>query len=159
MSNKIQTLSGYFHEYQKSVIKPEEFWGRIAESFHWRKAWDKVQCGNFENLNVKWFEGGKLNITENILDRHLFTKGNEAAILWEPNDPEEATRKISFFELYEMVCQMSNALVRQGVKKRRSRHYLYANGARGRSSNVGMRQNWGCALGSFCGLFIYGLSQ
>ena len=117
MSNKIQTLSGYFHEYQKSVIKPEEFWGRIAESFHWRKAWDKVQCGNFENLNVKWFEGGKLNITENILDRHLFTKGNEAAILWEPNDPEEATRKISFFELYEMVCQMSNALVRQGVKK------------------------------------------
>ena len=117
MSNKIQTLSGYFHEYQKSVIKPEEFWGRIAESFHWRKVWDKVQCGNFENLNVKWFEGGKLNITENILDRHLFTKGNEAAILWEPNDPEEATRKISFFELYEMVCQMSNALVRQGVKK------------------------------------------
>jgi acetyl-CoA synthetase len=117
MSNKIQTLSGYFHEYQKSVIKPEEFWGRIAESFHWRKVWDKVQSGNFEDLNVKWFEGGKLNITENILDRHLFTKGKDTAILWEPNDPSEAVRKISFQELYEMVCQMSNALESQGVTK------------------------------------------
>ena len=117
MSNKIQTLSGYFHEYQKSAINPEEFWGRIAESFHWRKAWDKVQSGNFEDLNVKWFEGGKLNITENILDRHLFTKGKDTAILWEPNDPNEAVRKISFQELYEMVCQMSNALKAQGVTK------------------------------------------
>jgi acetyl-CoA synthetase len=117
MSNKIQTLSGYFHEYQKSAINPEEFWGRIAESFHWRKVWDKVQSGNFEDLNVKWFEGGKLNITENILDRHLFTKGKDTAILWEPNDPNEAVRKISFQELYEMVCQMSNALKAQGVTK------------------------------------------
>jgi acetyl-CoA synthetase len=117
MSNKIQTLSGYFHEYQKSAINPEEFWGRIAESFHWRKVWDKVQSGNFEDLNVKWFEGGKLNITENILDRHLFTKGKDTAILWEPNDPNEAVRKIYFQELYEMVCQMSNALKAQGVTK------------------------------------------
>ena len=117
MSNKIQTLSGYFHEYQKSIIKPEEFWGRIAESFHWRKVWDKVQSGGFEDLNVKWFENGKLNITENILDRHLFTKGNDTAILWEPNDPNEAVRKISYRELYERVCQMSHALEKQGVKK------------------------------------------
>ena len=117
MSNKIQTLSGYFHEYQKSAINPEEFWGRIAESFHWRKVWDKVQSWNFEDLNVKWFEGGKLNITENILDRHLFTKGKDTAILWEPNDTNEAVRKISCQELYEMVCQMSNALKAQGVTK------------------------------------------
>lgn len=117
MSNKIQTLSGYFHEYQKSAIKPEEFWGRIAESFHWRKVWDKVQSGNFEDLNVKWFENGKLNITENILDRHLFTKGNDTAILWEPNEPTEEAKSITFKELYAMVCQMSNALETQGVTK------------------------------------------
>lgn len=117
MSNKIQTLSGYFHDYQKSVLKPEEFWGRIAESFHWKKIWDKVQSGGFEELDVKWFVNGKLNITENILDRHLFTKGNDTAILWEANDPNEENRSISYRELYEMVCQMSYALENQGVTK------------------------------------------
>lgn len=117
MSNKIQTLSGYFHEYQKSAIKPKEFWGRIAESFHWRKTWDRVQSGNFEDLNVKWFENGKLNITENILDRHLFTKGNDTAILWEPNEPTEDAKAITFKGLHTMVCQMSNALETQGVTK------------------------------------------
>ena len=96
MSNKIQTLSGYFHDYQKSVLKPDEFWGRIAESFHWRKTWDKVQSGDFNKLDVKWFENGKLNITENILDRYLFTKGKDTAILWEPNDPNEENRAISY---------------------------------------------------------------
>lgn len=117
MSHKIQTLSGYFHEYQKSAIKPKEFWGRIAESFHWRKTWDRVQSGNFEDLDVKWFENGKLNITENILDRHLFTKGNDTAILWEPNEPTEDTKAITFKDLHAMVCQMSNALETQGVTK------------------------------------------
>ena len=117
MSNKIQTLSGYFHEYQKSAIKTEEFWGRIAESFHWRKMWDKVKSGDFNALNIKWFEGGKMNITENILDRHLFTKGKDTAILWEPNDPNEAHRVITYKDLYEMVCQMSNAMQAQGVEK------------------------------------------
>jgi acetyl-CoA synthetase len=117
MSNKIQTLSGYFHDYQKSILKPEEFWGRIGESFHWRKIWDKVQSGDFSKLDVKWFVNGKLNITENILDRHLFTKGNDPAILWEANDPEEKGRSITYRELYEMVCQFSNALEAQGVKK------------------------------------------
>ncbi len=117
MSNKIQTLSGYFHEYQKSLIKPGEFWGRIAESFHWRKVWDRVQSGNLNELNVKWFENGKLNITENILDRHLFTKGDDTAILWEPNDPKEASLAITYRELYEDVCQMSHALEKQGVTK------------------------------------------
>ena len=117
MSSKIQTLSGYFHEYQKSLIKPGEFWARQAETFHWRKIWNKVQSGNFIDLNVKWFEGGKLNITENLLDRHLFTKGNETAILWEPNDPNEEGQAISYRQLYEMVCQMSHALEKQGVTK------------------------------------------
>ena len=117
MSNKIQTLSGYFHDYQKSIINPEEFWGRIGESFHWRKIWDKVQSGNFKKLDVKWFVNGKLNITENILDRHLFTKGKDPAIIWEANDPKEAGRIISYQELYEMVSQFSNALESIGVTK------------------------------------------
>jgi acetyl-CoA synthetase len=117
MSNKIQTLSGYFHDYQKSILKPEEFWGRIAESFHWRKIWDKVQSGDFNKLDVQWFRNGKVNITENILDRHLFTKGKDTAILWEANDPKEKSRSISYRELYEMVCQFSHALEAQGVKK------------------------------------------
>lgn len=117
MSNKIQTLSGYFHEYQKSITNTNEFWARIAESFHWRKIWDKVQTGNFDKLNIKWFENGKLNITENILDRHLFTKGKDTAILWEPNNPQEAGVAITYQELYEQVSQLSHALQNQGVKK------------------------------------------
>lgn len=117
MSNKIQTLSGYFHEYQKSITNPSEFWARIAESFHWRKMWTRVHSGDFDKLDVKWFENGKLNITENILDRHLFTKGKDTAIIWEPNDPNEEGRAISYQELYEMVSQMSHALEKQGITK------------------------------------------
>lgn len=117
MSQKIQTLSGYFHEYQKSLIKPDEFWSRIAESFHWKKMWDRVQSGDLNKLNVKWFENGKLNITENILDRYLYTKGNDTAILWEPNDPNEEGLAITYRQLYEMVCQMSHAMEQQGVTK------------------------------------------
>jgi len=117
MSHKIQTLSGYIHEYQKSVLEPEEFWARVAESFHWKKSWDKTLEWDFETPDVKWFTNGKLNITENILDRHLFTKGDDTAIIWEPNDPEEDNRTISYRELYEMTCQFSNALKANGIEK------------------------------------------
>ena len=117
MSHKIQTLSGYFHEYQKSVLEPEAFWSRIADSFHWRKSWDKVLDWNFEGPDVKWFVNGKLNITENIFERHLFTKGDDPAIIWEPNDPTESNRIISYRELHEMTCQFSNAMEAQGTKK------------------------------------------
>ncbi len=117
MSHKIQTLSGYIHEYQKSVLHPEEFWGRIAESFHWKKKWDKTLEWDFEGPDVKWFKGGKLNITENILDRYLYTSGDKPAIIWEPNDPESESRTISYQELYEMTCQFSHALEARGVKK------------------------------------------
>ncbi len=117
MSNKIQTLSGYIHEYQKSVQQPEEFWARIAESFFWRKKWDKVVEWNFEGPDVQWFINGKLNITENILERHLFTLGDRPAIIWEPNNPEEDNRIITYRELYEQVCQFANVLKKQGVTK------------------------------------------
>ncbi|WP_424962037.1 acetate--CoA ligase [Ekhidna sp.] len=117
MGNKIQTLSGYIHEYQKSVLQPEEFWSRVADSFYWKKPWSKTLEWDFDGPDVKWFLDGKLNITENILDRHLFTKGDDPAIIWEPNEPGDEHKVISYRELYEMTCQFSNALVSNGVKK------------------------------------------
>nr|MBI1230456.1 acetate--CoA ligase [Cytophagales bacterium] len=117
MSDRIHTLSGYFHEYQKSVTQPEEFWARIADSFHWKKRWDKVLEWDFEGPNVTWFQNAKLNITENILERHLFTIGNRPAIIWEPNDPEEEGRTLTYSDLYKEVCKFANVLVAQGVKK------------------------------------------
>ncbi|MDC1056423.1 acetate--CoA ligase [Flavobacteriaceae bacterium] len=116
MSNKIQSLSGYIHEYQKSVNEPEKFWARIADSFHWQKPWDNVLSWDKEGPHVKWFENAKLNITENIFERHLFTHGDKAAIIWEPNDPSEANRVISYRELFELTCQFSNAMQSQGVQ-------------------------------------------
>lgn len=117
MSDRIHTLSGYFHEYQKSVAQPEEFWARIADSFHWRKRWDKVLEWDFDGPNVNWFVNGKLNITENILERHLYTLGERPAIIWEPNDPSEAGRTITYRELYHEVCRFSNALKSKGIGK------------------------------------------
>lgn len=117
MSHKIQTLSGYIHEYQKSVLQPEEFWGRVGESFHWKKKWDKTLEWDFEGPDVKWFANGKLNITENIFERHLFTQGDQPAIIWEPNDPKEDHVTLTYRQLYEKTCQFSNAMEAQGVKK------------------------------------------
>ncbi|MBL6446630.1 acetate--CoA ligase [Fulvivirga sp. 29W222] len=117
MSNKIQTLSGYIHEYAKSVQDPEHFWARIADSFHWQKRWDQVVDWNFEEPDVKWFTNAKLNITENIFERHLYTLGDKPAIIWEPNDPSEEVRTISYKELYGLVCQFSNVLKAKGISK------------------------------------------
>lgn len=117
MSHKIQTLSGYIHEYQKSVLQPEVFWSQIGESFHWKKRWDKVLEWDFEGPDVKWFVNGKLNITENILDRHLFIMGDQPAIVWEPNEPGEEGVTLTYKELYAKVCQFSNAMKAQGVGK------------------------------------------
>lgn len=117
MSDRIHTLSGYFYEYQKSVTEPENFWARIADSFHWKKRWDKVLKWDFNGPNVQWFVNGKLNITENIFEKNLFAYGDRTAIIWEPNEPNEPTRKITYKELYHQVCQFSNALKSKGIKK------------------------------------------
>ena len=117
MNYKIQSLSGYIHEYQKSVHQPEKFWSRIAASFYWQKPWDRLLSWNFEGPQVSWFENAKLNITENIFERHLFTHGEKTAIIWEPNDPNEEALHISYKELFERTCQFSNALEAQGVQK------------------------------------------
>ena len=117
MSSKIETLSGYIHEYQKSIVRPHKFWSRIAEQFHWRKKWDKVVEWNFSKPDVKWFVGGELNITENIFEKNLFILGDKPAIIWEPNDPKEEGRTLTYNELFEKVCQFSNVLIKNGVKK------------------------------------------
>jgi acetyl-CoA synthetase len=117
MSDRIHTLSGYFYEYQKSVTEPENFWARIADSFYWRKRWDKVLEWDFSGPDVKWFVNAKLNITENIFEKNLFTIGDKPAIIWEPNDPSEAGRTITYRELCEEVCRFANALKAKGIKK------------------------------------------
>ena len=117
MSNKIQTLSGYIHEYSKSIQQPENFWSRVADSFHWQKRWNRVVDWNFEEPSVKWFVDAKLNITENILERHLYILGDKPAIIWEPNDPEEESKTITYRQLHDMVCQFSNVLKEQGINK------------------------------------------
>lgn len=117
MSDRIHTLSGYFHEYQKSMADPENFWARVADSFHWKKRWDKVLEWNFEGPDVKWFVNGKLNITENILERYQYTIGDRPAIVWEPNEPDEEGRTLTYKQLFEEVCRFSNVLQEKGVKK------------------------------------------
>ncbi|TAD99595.1 MAG: acetate--CoA ligase [Bacteroidetes bacterium] len=117
MLNRIHSLGGYFHEYQKSVSDPEGFWADIAETFFWRKKWDKVLNWNFDEPKIEWFVNGKLNITENIFERHLFTHADQAAIIWESNNPNEDSRILTYQELYEKVNQFANTLKTHGVKK------------------------------------------
>jgi acetyl-CoA synthetase len=114
---QIQSLEDYQRTYAKSIKEPEKFWGGIAEYFTWKKKWDKVCEWNFKDPSVKWFIGGKLNITENCLDRHLETLGNKPAIIWEPNDPEEKHRIITYKQLHLKVCQFAQVLINNGVQK------------------------------------------
>lgn len=114
---QIKTLEDYQQAYQQSVIDPEGFWANVADHFMWRRKWDKVLDWNFKDPEIKWFSGARLNITENCLDRHLGTLGNTPAIIWEPNDPEEHHRIITYRDLYNKVCQFANVLKNNGVKK------------------------------------------
>lgn len=119
MSNyHIKHLEEYFQVYRKSIRNPEAFWEEIAEEhFVWRKRWDNVLSWDFKKPEIKWFEGAKLNITENCLDRHLPTRGDKTAIIFEPNDPKEEAVHITYRELHERVCRMANVLLDNGVKK------------------------------------------
>ncbi len=117
MIPKISTLSGYLHEYQKSFANPIGFWSNIAESFYWRKSWSKTLEWNFDEPRIEWFKNGQLNITENIFERHLFLRGSQPAIIWEPNNPEEPNRTFTYQELFEEVNKFANVLQALGVKK------------------------------------------
>ncbi|RSC92683.1 acetate--CoA ligase [Tenacibaculum singaporense] len=119
MSNyHVKTLEEYFQVYRKSVRNPELFWEEIAEEhFVWRKKWDAVLDYDFEKTEFKWFEGAKLNITENCIDRHLHIRGDKTAILFEPNNPKEEAQHISYKELHKRVCKFANVLKNHGIKK------------------------------------------
>ncbi|MGB2759427.1 MAG: acetate--CoA ligase, partial [Maribacter stanieri] len=119
MSNyHIKHLEEYYQVYRKSVRNPEAFWEEIAEEhFVWRKRWDNVLSWDFKKPEIKWFEGAELNITENCLDRHLPTRGDKTAIIFEPNNPKEEALHITYRQLHERVCRMANVLLDHGVKK------------------------------------------
>jgi acetyl-CoA synthetase len=117
MLPKIDTFAQYEKEYTFSINHPEEFWAEKASYFQWRKKWDKVLDWEFQSPNVKWFVNGKLNITENCLDRHLETRGDQAAIIWEPNNPNDPHITITYRELHERVCKFANVLKNLGVRK------------------------------------------
>ena len=114
---RIKSPEDYQKYYKQSVDNPEGFWGGIADSFTWKKKYDKVLDWNFSEPNVKWFVNGKLNITENCLDRHLEERGDQTAILWVDNDPSVEATSYTYRELHAEVCRIANMLKAQGIGK------------------------------------------
>jgi len=116
----INSMEAYHAEYERSIADPEAFWAEKAEEFHWFKKWDTICSYNYDMnkgpISIKWFEGGKTNITYNCLDRHLDNKGDQRAIIWEGNSPDEDAT-LTFRELHEQVCKFANVLKSRGVKK------------------------------------------
>lgn len=117
MVPKVSTLGGYIFEYQKSVSNPTGFWANVADSYYWRKKWHNILDWDFRRGYMRWFEGAKLNITENIFERQLFYRENQTAIIWEPNDPKEACRTMTYGELFEQVNRFASVLAGMGIKK------------------------------------------
>ena len=116
----VNNIESYKEEYDRSIADPEKFWSEKANKFHWYKKWDSVCSYNYDMtegpISIKWFEDAKTNITYNCLDRHLDTKGDQTAIIWEGNSPDEDST-LTFTELHEHVCKFSNILKDRGVKK------------------------------------------
>jgi len=114
---QITSFEQYQETYKQSIQEPEKFWAGIADNFLWKKKWDNVLSWNFSEPNIKWFEGAKLNITDNCLDRHLIENGDKPAIIWEPNDPERDSITLSYRVLHDRVCRFANVLKKNGAKK------------------------------------------
>lgn len=113
----IKSFSEYHQQYQQSIENPEAFWAEKAGEFVWRKKWTEVLQWDFQKPEVKWFVNGKLNITENCIDRHLEKRGDQTAIIWEPNDPSQEAKHITYKVLLEQVSKVGNMLKAQGIKK------------------------------------------
>lgn len=114
---QISSYEAYQEAYQKSIDDPSAFWSSVAGHFIWRKKWDSVLEWNFKEPKVEWFKGGRLNITENCLDRHIPMHGHQPALIWEPNAPDEHHRTLSYKKLLEKVCQFAHVLKNNGVNK------------------------------------------
>jgi acetyl-CoA synthetase len=117
MNFQITSFEDYQEKYQLSVEDPESFWAEVAQNFYWRKPWKRVLKWDFATPDIQWFVGGKLNITENALDRHLKDKADQVALIFEPNDPSDRTVSLTYRLLYERVCRFANVLKKMGVKK------------------------------------------
>jgi acetyl-CoA synthetase len=117
MNLRINSFEQYQNDYTKSISNPDIFWDEIASTFQWKQKWDKTLEWNFNEPKIEWFKGGKLNITENLLDRHLEKHGNKIAFHWEANHPDEKSKSITYQELYHEVCKLSNGLKSLGAKK------------------------------------------
>ena len=114
---RISSFDHYKELYAQSVENPISFWNEVAQAYQWRRKWDNTLEWNFETAETQWFQGAKLNITENCLDRHLKDRGNKLALIWEPNDPRERFVRLTYRELHERVCQMANVLKKHGIGK------------------------------------------
>ena len=117
MNHQIKNLFEFTNEYNKSLIKPEEFWAKIAGSFQWRKRWEKVLEWDFESPKIQWFKNAKLNLTENIFEKLIQTHKDKTAIIWEPNDPSSSPIHLSYGELYKQTCKFANAMKSNGIQK------------------------------------------
>ncbi len=115
--DSITTKAEYEAAHAKSVADPKGFWGDRASSFTWQKKWDTVLRWDFDGPNINWFVGGKLNITENCLDRHLAQCGDQVAMIWEANEPGDPAEHITYKALHDRVCRYANVLKRNGAKK------------------------------------------
>ncbi|WP_116124748.1 acetate--CoA ligase [Lewinella sp. IMCC34183] len=114
---QLSTFQDYQSAYDRSISDPEGFWAEQANTFQWRKPWQQVLEWDFTGPDVKWFQGGKLNITENCLDRHLEERGEQTAILYEPNEPDGEVIRLTYRQLHAEVCKAGNALRKLGVGK------------------------------------------
>ncbi|MEN8769243.1 MAG: acetate--CoA ligase [Candidatus Arcticimaribacter sp.] len=114
---QLKTNDTFKEACKKSIENPRDFWGEIASTFKWQQPWDEVLRYDWSIPKTEWFLGGKLNITENCLDRHVATHPEKEAIIWEPNDPNDANVRYTYKELLEAVCRFANGLKNQGIKK------------------------------------------
>ena len=114
---KIKSLKEYNNQKEKFTKNPQKFWEEKANKFVWKKKWAEVLDWDFNEAKIKWFSGGKLNITENCLDRHLQKRGNQVAIKWIANNPNEKSIDLTYKQLHKQVCKFSNVLKKHGIRK------------------------------------------
>ncbi len=113
----IKSKEIYQAHWTKAADNLEEYWSEIAQNFDWKQKWTTVQSGDFNNLEIKWFDGAKVNITHNCIDRHLATRGNKTAVIWEGNESNEPNITYTYNELHSEVCRFANVLKDHGIKK------------------------------------------
>jgi acetyl-CoA synthetase len=114
---QLESPEAFQEAYRHSIDNPTEFWAEIASTFQWQQPWKEVLKHDWAIPSTEWFVDGKLNITENCLDRHVAVHPDKEALIWEPNDPDDAVKRYSYKNLLDAVCRFANGLKNQGIKK------------------------------------------